>query len=67
MLSVFDTAQERDTAARRQVRTEDPERRSKEQVDLLGLCLSVCLITIRSVTLLLLKDGYIMMIQNKEK
>ena len=30
-MCLFDTEQERDTTARRQIRTEDPERRSQEQ------------------------------------
>ena len=37
MLCVFDTEQERNTAARHRTR-EDPERRTEEQVCLLGLC-----------------------------
>ena len=41
MLCVFGAAQELNTAARRRVRTEDPERRSEEQVCVLGLCLLV--------------------------
>ena len=69
MLCVFDTAQERNTAARRRAWMEDPERRSEEQVCVLGLSLLVVFPSYDNYgrVTLLLKDSYVMMIQNKEK